>query len=330
LTRPDLNALGAVIVGAGEQAATLPAPAPMVVLDKPGLYANVPFGHYLQDCCERPSLSSSCAKALLDRSPLHAWYEHPRLGGGDLVEAPTVEMDRGTVIHALALGGGQDYVAVPFADWRTNDAKKQRDDARAAGLIPILAFQLDACQEAAERIKPLLPADCEREVVAVWESESRVGAPVLCRGRHDMVARHSAHAADLKTCRDAARMAAARSLVSEYRDMEAACRLDSLEVLLPDLAGRWSFSYLLIEPQPPYAAVRVDIAGPMLELGRRKWRRAVETWGGCLAGGMEQHHWPGPFGGYSRPEPPPWALEADLDQQLAGLPANSGGEFFGL
>lgn len=316
------------MVGRGVQVNEHEVGAPVVASTPlgPGLYGGVPFGQYLADPCERPSLSSSAAKILLSKSPLHAWYEHPCMGGGDLVTAPTFEMDRGVCIHSLALGGGQEYFAIPFGDWRKDAAKKQRDDARAAGLIPILAYQLEACQEAAERIKPLLPADCEREVVTVWESESRVGAPVLCRGRHDLIARHAARAADVKTTADAARMASARSLVSEYRDMEAACRLDSLEVLLPDLAGRWTFSYLFIEPMPPYAHVEVEIAGSMLELGHRRWRRAVETWGGCMEKGTDQRHWPGPFGGFSRPEPPPWALEQDMDQDLALNPPGRSGE----
>lgn len=300
-------------------------------LRAPGMFGNVDFREYLNDPCEGPSLSSSVAKTLLERSPLHAWYEHPRLGGG-APDSGSAAADFGSVTHALALGGGQEYVAVPYLDWRTNDAKKRRDDARAAGLVPILEYQLTACQEVADRIRPLLPAaDCQHEVTAVWESTvGHEGRPVLCRRRLDLLCAPRGLVIDLKTTKDAARTAAARALVSDYRDLEAACSLDAVETLLPDLAGRCSFVYLFIEVDPPYASVEVEIAGAMLELGRRRWRRAVDQWGACLAKGEGVEHWPGPFGGHSRPEPPPWALEADLDQQLAGRPANSGGEALGL
>ena len=38
-------------------------------LKAPGLYANLPFADYLADPCEAPSLTSSLAKTLLERSP---------------------------------------------------------------------------------------------------------------------------------------------------------------------------------------------------------------------------------------------------------------------
>lgn len=298
---------------------------------QPGLYGNVPFADYLADPCERPSLNPSTAKTLLSRSPLHAHYEHPRLGGGSRFRESKA-LDTGTVIHSLVLGkgatgGGQEYEAVDADDWRTKWAKEERDRIRAAGRIPILVKHLDGCAEVARRLDDVIPAAAQREATAVWESA--IGftcGPVLCRRRIDAYLADDALVLDLKTCEDAARAAEGKSIVQFGRDLEAAATLDALETLAPELAGRWRFVYVVAEILPPYATVEVEISGSLLELGRRRWRRSVERWSECL--GLDS--WPGPFGGRLRPEAPSWALEADLDQQLAGKPANSGGESLGL
>jgi hypothetical protein len=289
----------------------------------PGLYGNLPFADYLADPCTSPSLNSSLAKTLLDRSPLHAFHEHPRLGGGG-GERPTRAMDTGTVIHALVLGGGQEYVAVDADDWRTKRAQERRDEIRAAGQIPILARQLEACAEVARRLDDVIPADTQREVTAVWLSEGAV----LCRGRIDALAAGEAMVLDLKTCEDAARAAEGRSVVSFGRDMEAASRLDSLETLLPALAGRLTFRYVFAEIEAPYAVVEAELAGDLLERGRRRWRLAVEQWAVC----MESNSWPGPYRGRVRIEAPPWAMEAALESEIRlGLgQRNSNAEFGGL
>ncbi|MBK8009562.1 MAG: hypothetical protein IPK23_14905 [Rhizobiales bacterium] len=47
-------------------------------ITKPGIY-QMPAPDYFADPCPAPSLNQSLAKVLLDQSPLHAFYEHPRL-----------------------------------------------------------------------------------------------------------------------------------------------------------------------------------------------------------------------------------------------------------
>lgn len=327
-----LNELGSVLVGPAWEP---PPPRSPVVIDKPGLYFDVPFADYLNDPCSRPSLNPSVAKTLLSRSPLHAHHEHPRLGGGGVFRESKA-LDTGTVIHALVLGkgmtgGGQEYVELDFDDYKTAEARRRRDAVRASGRIPILKKHLEGCAEVARRLDDTIPAAAEREVTAVWESTVHVGmapsgGPVLCRRRIDALVTGEGLVLDLKTCTDAARTSEGRSLVSFGRDMEAAATLDCLDALLPERQGRWRYVYVVAEIEEPYATVEAEVAGSLLELGRRKWRRAVETWARCTG----RDEWPGPFGGRLRPEAPPWAIEADLDQQLAGKPADSGGEFFGL
>jgi len=315
LSAPDLNALGAVIAGAGAPA-TPPSVPPPVVLPGPGLYEGVRFADYLADPLPTPSLTSSIAKTLLSRSPLHAHHEHPRLGAGALAPA-TKAMDTGTVVHALILGGGQDYVAVDAKDWTTKRARQSRDAIRANGQIPILARQLDACAEVARRLESAIPASAKRELTAVWLS----GGSVLCRRRFDALVIDEGLILDLKTCEDAARASDDGNISSFGRDLEAGASIDCADTLHPDYAGRWRFEYVFAEIGPPYDVVTAPITGAMLDLGRRLWRRAVERWDLCL----RTDRWPGVHGGRVIPQPRPWVLERDLDAQMVHAEAMRNG-----
>jgi hypothetical protein len=225
------------------------------------------------------------------------------------------------VVHALLLGSGQEYESVPFASYTPKRAQEMRDEIREAGRIPILQGQLGACQEVAEKLRGVIPAGAQCEVTAVWESVAGMTCgPVLCRRRIDALLVDEALVLDLKTTEDAARTADPRQLAGLGRDMEAAATLDCLETLLPKLAGRWRFAYIVAELAEPFARVEVDIAGSMLELGRRKWRRAVELWGQCIETGS----WPGPFNGHTRPAAPEWAINQEMDAQLAAHPGGGG------
>src|SRR5262245_60670140 len=95
---------------------------------------------YHIDPCPSPSLSASIAKLLSSRTPLHAWYAHPRLNPAYEVDTDQ-KFDIGTACHSLILNDPRIFHIVDADDWRTKDAKAQRDEARAAGKVPLLALQ---------------------------------------------------------------------------------------------------------------------------------------------------------------------------------------------
>ena len=66
-------------------------------ISEPGVY-SLPDDAYHADPCPGPSLSSSVAKLMLDRSPLHAWHAHPRLN-------PNFEPRAGIEYLGSRLGG---------------------------------------------------------------------------------------------------------------------------------------------------------------------------------------------------------------------------------
>lgn len=314
--REMLAELGEALVG--PQPEPLP-PRSVVVLDKPGIYGNVPMADYHNDCCSRPSLTSSTAKMLLGRSPLRAWHFHPRLGGNGLFKESKA-LDTGSVIHALVLGkgmtgGGAEYVEIDAPDYKTKDARAKRDRIRAGGRIPILKTHLDACAEVARRLDDVIPASAQREVTAVWESPTGPDRePMLCRRRMDALIVDESLVLDLKTCEDCVVAAAGRTIAAFDRDLEAAVTLDCLDTLFPDRAGRWAFRYVFQEIEPPYDRVEVPMAGAFLETGRNRWRRAREIWQWCMA----RNEWPGAGARLSDvpPGPPAWYMERDFDEQL--------------
>lgn len=284
-----------------------------------GLWPDVPHAAYHGDPCIEPSLNASAALTLLNRSPLHAWHQHPRLGGKPSTRS-TDAMDTGSLVHALVLGGGLEFVLVEADDWKTKAAREARDEARANGKVAILARKMDECREVAVRVTWAVPeAADDREMTAVWRS-----GETLCRCRWDAFDGGSGIVYDLKVVEDAARAADGRNVVTSGYDLRAANQVEAVETLLPGLAGRASFRLIFVESTAPYAVVVAELAGDLLTLGRRKWQRAVESWDRCRTA----DEWPGPFQGRTRITAPTWALDADMDSQirLTGGSRNSNDE----
>lgn len=243
---------------------------------------------YFADPCERPSLSNSLAKVLLDKSPRHAWQVHPRLGAAPREDSKT--FDRGHLVHKLVLGKGADITVVEAKDWRTKGAQEQRDEAYAAGRIPVLVADLAGAEEAASAIAGTLARQGlrlsgESEVKLTWLEEVPGHDDVHARGMvdHLVVGKASATIVDLKTSRSAHPRACAAHVVEYGYDTQRAAYTCAVETLLPELAGRVDFVFVFAEVEPPYAVTTGRLDGVLCERGRRRWDTAVELWAQCLA-----------------------------------------------
>ena len=107
------------------------------MINTPGIY-EITATEYHADPCPEPSLSASVARTLIDRSPLHAWMQHPKLGNQQ-EEKPAARLSLGSAAHSVILQG--DWESIGFIDkdsFRTNEAKDQRDYIVAAGGTPLL------------------------------------------------------------------------------------------------------------------------------------------------------------------------------------------------
>lgn len=267
----------------------------------------------------RPGLSQSIAHTLLTRSPKHAWQQHPLLGGG-AKHKDTKSMDRGSIIHRMVLGKGKEFRSLDYDDYRTKKAQEARDEARDAGLIPVLEHEhADATKVANNILVELddagvgLFADgCSTEQAIEWTENG-----VLCRGMMDAYLGNmlgnlhaGARILDLKIVHDASPYHIERSAETYGYAMQAAAYTRAVELLHPELPGRVTFGFIFCEPDPPYAVRVVEPDGMFRQIGKLRWERAVKIWGECERSGV----WPGYPA--TRIGVPKWALnkeELDID-----------------
>jgi hypothetical protein len=239
---------------------------------------NMPAEQYHADPCDTPSLSSSIARLLLQRSPWHAWRAHPRFG--NVAGESTDEQDRGAIVHALLLGERHRIEVIDAADYKTKASRELRDAAIAAGQIPVKAAHFADCSRDAETIRANLSRykihldDGYAERVALWSEDG-----VQCRARMDYV--HGSIIYDIKTTRDGDDTNLERTIRKYDYHVQAAAYVSAFEYIEPRLAGRVRFVFLFVEHES-LDVIPAELAGDLAELGRSRWQRAVDAWGRCL------------------------------------------------
>lgn len=292
---------------------------------KAGIHSRMTATRYHSDPAPAPSLSSSVAQVLLERSPAHARLEHPRLNLAGLEDEPTKAMDLGTVAHKLLLGRGKTIIVVDAPDWRKKDAQEKRDAARAAGKVAILAAdyaRAEAMAKAARHQVAEIPG-CERafvkgkgkaEAVLLWQDL----AGAWCRSMIDWLdideRAGTATIFDFKsTGASAAPAAASARMYSMGYALQGEFYRRGLLTLRPDLAGRVRVIFLHQETDAPHAltAVEIDAAGQMI--ASKQVHSAIALWARCL----ETNVWPSYPQAVVTAELPAWLERQWLDRELA-------------
>lgn len=296
------------------------------MIDKPGFYADLDAAIYHADPCPAPSLSSSIAKVLLEQSPLHAWYCHPRFNDQEESE-PTRPKEIGTAAHKLVLGKGRDVVVIDADDYKSGAAKAKRTEAYAAGHAPILRTDLTKAEGIANAVAEQIGgiqgcegfADATPELVAV--SQDPLG-PWL-RIMIDKFDDHGDHAViwDVKTGeQSAAPHGIGRRIANMSMEIQAGLYERVVVNLRPELAGRVRFRWLFIENDPPHSLIPVELDNVGMEIGRRKAAAAISIWQRCIETGF----WPGYPNQIIQAEYPPymatsWEYRETEDPALAGV-----------
>jgi len=275
---------------------------------------------YREDPCKHPSLNQSIAKVLATKTELHAWQEHPRFG--NTKRASTDSMDDGTITDQMLLGGDSKVVVVDAENYTTKLARAARDAAKAAGKIPVIAKKMPALQERADRMRARLELagiDFSRGMTQVpmyWVEYADDWTPVQCRGLLDSL--EGLRIRDLKQTTSLAGRDIGRTIERLGYDIQCAAYRSGLERCVQDAFGRVTFEWVFVEDSMPHCVRLVRPAGSMLELGRARWRYAINTWARCINSGM----WPG----YEEQEvlyveASAWALEEaarlEIDNEVA-------------
>jgi hypothetical protein len=270
------------------------------MIKDPGFYDDIAERDYHLDPCPLPSLSASIAKLLVNRSPLHAMNEHPRLNKAYVEEekANTRPMDIGTAAHKLFLGKGREVIVIPFDDYRKDAAKLARDKARMAGHVPILQDDMGRVELMVEGIRDQLAgtrfakcfSDGKAEVTAAWQDRGGV----WCRIRLDYLpdyVREGGHVsiADLKTTSGSAHADDWQSIAFDKAyDYSSVLYPRGLKRLIPNL-GEVEYNYLVVEQEEPFAINVVRFGGQALSEAEEMVELAIRTWDVC----MKRGEWPG-------------------------------------
>lgn len=281
---------------------------------------DVPAAHYHQDNVGNltPSLSSSIAKILVTASPAHAFIAHPRLNPA-YVKDDDPKFDLGTVVHQLFLEGVDRVEVIECNDWKTKAAQEQRDLARAAGGIPLLAKHYEAVGvmvasiqdqlEVHPAVPPLFQAGAPEQTL-VWEEDG-----VLCRCRPDWLHDSRLHCDDLKTTAvvgGAKPDRFQRHLFAMGYDLQAAFYLRGIRAVYGvEATWRWC----VVETCPPYGLSVVTPGEDVLAIGDAKVSRALELWRGCLEAGV----WPSYPAEVAVVEAPSWETRWLMTPELEAL-----------
>lgn len=286
---------------------------------------DISADEYHRDPCEQPSLSSSIARVLLNQTPRHAYFGHPRLNPGFEPEHDP-KFDIGTAAHALMLGDVQNFAIFPGDTWNAHKSKAAmaaKRDAREAGKIPLLEDQFRRVQTMVEIGRVQLAerrddafTDGKPEQTVVWQ-EGGLWFRIRLDWLHDSVLRERFGPArnwnfdDYKTTTTADPSAWARIAVSIGHDIQAAFYRRGIRAL--GLAKDPVMRFVVQETEPPYALCVMRMSDAMLELADRQVERAIAIWRKCLA----TNDWPG-YPPYTvEIEAPGWHEERVLSREIA-------------
>ena len=257
------------------------------MIDKPGIY-EIPATEYHADPCPQPSLSASVARTLIDRSPLHAWMQHPKLGGQQ-EEIEPARMSLGSAAHSVILEGDWNSIMFIVADsFRTKVAQARRDQIIQAEGIPLL-------EKDRGTIEGMVAAFCsagidrsgmETERTMIWKDKiTEAATPIWCRARVDLLGDRLI--LDLKTTA----IPATPEAMGPESDMGLRDAVRILPKGPPSSEGRQTtrvFRFIVQETVPPYSVGQFAFDGAGLEWADYLADQAVWKWSECI----KEQAWP--------------------------------------
>jgi len=234
---------------------------------------------------------------------------------------PTPAMELGTAAHAAILepdNFARDYAVAPKFDRRTKDGKAAAEtwEAENAGKTPLTAEQMAAIQQMVASVRghagaAMLLSNGLAEMSGFWvdqetgiECKCRPDWMVTMEDRPDWITA----IVDVKTCTDASAEGFSRQIATLGYDVQAAFYQDGIKAI----TGRTiPFYFIAVEKDAPYAVAAYRASDEVIEVGRSKYRAALQLLKWC----RENDKWPAyqPNGEIEMINLPRWAANFDLE-----------------
>ena len=280
-------------------------------VEEPGVYLDLPEVAYHADPCPFPSVSRSFLHTFMDRSPIHAWMEHPRLNGA---YEPTRKriFDIGSAAHDALLLRGENIVVIPADDYRTVDARSARDAAYDQGLIPLLRHEY-------QQIESMVAAARWQLMRHPYAKDALQGAPeatliwregsLWCRARLDDRPASGPVFYDFKTAIDASPRTWPAQAINKGLHLQAAWYRRGIRALLG--IDDPIFRFLVQDKEPPYTLMVYEMAPETLGIADEMIDAALPEIAQCL----RTESWPGYATDVHYVEAPPWAIQRWEDRK---------------
>jgi hypothetical protein len=259
------------------------------------------------------SLSSSGARKLLPPScPAQFKYarEHP--------QAPKKEFDYGHAAHKLVLGDGPELALIDYSTYLGGKAKAERDEARAAGLVPLLRHEYEQVEAMAAAIRqhpvagPLFkPGSGIAERSIFWTDET-TGVRRRCRPDWLKELPGLTICADYKTTTDANPEAVSKAIRDHGYHQQDPWYLDGLAAAGTPNAR---FIFAFQSKKPPYLVTVRELDELTRSIGRAKNDAALRLYAECTASG-QWPDWTGPIDDIPVISLPTWAAIKEAEEYL--------------
>lgn len=281
---------------------------------EPGIYYDMPAEIYHSDPCPTPSLSNSLIRDLLDKSPKHAAWKHPKLNPRAGI-VPTTSMNRGTLLHNMILGCGSEIEVIHADDFRKKAAQEKRDQAYAENKTPVLIKDYEEIQKCSEiAIEKIAnnPA-CDgffskghSEAVIAWQENN-----IWCRGMVDRLpCDHKYPLFDIKgTDISASPQKWAKRLLETYRTQASFYGRGLYKI---ENEHRPSMIFIVFEMFEPFEMSIFDMSAELEDLSQNEVNRAINIWGKSL----KNNEWPGYSDHIVEVRPTPWLIDQSTVQEI--------------
>ena len=270
---------------------------------------------YHADPCPEPSLSRSTIKDLIQRTPRHAWENHPRLNPEYKNEEKDI-FDLGSAAHSLFLEGIDKAMVYKGDDWKKKEAQQFKIDARAAGFHPLLRRVYDEVTEMVSVAKDCIAKapdlqikDLRTEGTAepsyFWQEKG-----IWYRIRLDWITDNKCLILDYKTTGqfadpgDYERIALNNGL--HLQDVLYRRGVNIVDGTLPQ------FVFLVQETKKPYLCSLIELSSQYHQMAEEQIELATRIWKKCV----KEQYWPGYPANIAVIDPPAWASAKWAEKQI--------------